>query len=90
MEYILEFRDESQLENVLEKMKKAKKAIMEACQALEEADSNTMNERGRYRDGMTRGNRGTSSYRRGRYRDEMDDMDMDRDMMDVRRSRYGY
>ena len=60
--YVLEFRDEHELDTVMEKMAKAKKALMEACEALEEADNKPgeMNERGNYRDGM--------SYRRGRYR----------------------
>lgn len=95
MDYILEFRDGAQLDDVIEKMRKAKKAIIEACEALEEADSNTMNERGRYREGGGGGSRsrsggggsGSSSYRRGRYREDWDDMD-EREMM--RSGRYGY
>lgn len=52
----------------MEKMAKAKKAVCEALEAMEEADNGSMSERGRYRDGM--------SYRRGggRYRD-YDEMD---------------
>lgn len=53
MAYILEFRDERHLEDVMEKLAKAKKAVMEACEAIEEADGNSgqMNERGgMYRD----------------------------------------
>jgi len=65
MAYVLEFRDERHLEDVMEKLAKAKKAVMEACEAIEEADGNSgqMNERGgMYRDEM--------HYRRGgRYRD---------------------
>lgn len=81
MAYIMEFRDESEKDELIEKMHKAKNAIMDACEALEEADSNNMHERGRYRGGNYRNN---MSYRRGgRYRDDWDEMD-------YRNSRYGY
>ncbi len=97
MDYILEFKDEAQLDRIMEKAYKAKKAMIELCEALEEADSNSMSERGRYREGggsRSRSGGGSSggsssSYRRGRYRDNDDDFDMDdREMM--RRGRYGY
>lgn len=68
MAYVLEFRDEQELDDVMEKMHKAKKAVCEAMEAMEEADgANTMSERGRYRNGM--------SYRRGggRYRESFRD-----------------
>ena len=81
MAYIMEFRDESEKDELIVKMHKAKNAIKDACEALEEADSNNMQERGRYRGGNYRNNMG---YRRGgRYRDDWDEMD-------YRNSRYGY
>ena len=67
MGYVLEFRDEQEYDNVVEKMHKAKKAVCDAWEALEDADS--LKERNRYRGGMYRDDMG---YRRGRYRDEYD------------------
>ena len=58
MGYVLEFKDERHLDDVMEKMHKAKKSLMEACDALEEADN--MKERNR--------------YMRRRYRDDWEDM----------------
>lgn len=69
MGYVLEFRDEHELDNVMEKMAKAKKSLMEACEALEEADG--MKERNRYRNGMYRNHYRDDwdmDYRGGRYR----------------------
>lgn len=61
MGYVLEFKDERHLDDVMEKMAKAKRAVMEACEALEAAD-NGMSERNRYRN------------MRGHYRDDWEDM----------------
>ena len=76
MGYILEFRDEMEKEELVQKLHAAKKAVCEAMDAVEDAD--TMQERGRYRG---------SNYRdrsRGmRMRDDMDDME-------YRNGRYGY
>lgn len=79
--YILSFRDEESREELVEKMHKAKKAICEAVDALEEAeeeDGGRYNERDyspRYRGGM-------------RYRDEAP---QDRSMMNRHgNGRYDY
>lgn len=73
MGYILEFRDEMEKEELIQKLHDAKKAVCEALDAMEDAD--TMQERGRYR--------GNMGYRRDmRMRDDMDDME-------YRRGRYG-
>lgn len=80
MAYVLEFRDEQELDNVMEKMHKAKKAVCEAMEAMEQADGgNTMSERGMYRNGM--------SYRRGRYREAFRDGN---DMEGRGEGRYSY
>lgn len=68
MGYILEFRDEQEYDDVVEKMHRAKKAVCDAWEALEEADN--MKERNRYRGGMMR--RGRYRDYEGRYRDEYD------------------
>ena len=68
MGYILEFRDEQEYDNVVEKMHRAKKAVCDAWEALEDADN--MKERNRYRGGMMR--RGHYRDYDGRYRDEFD------------------
>lgn len=62
MGYVLEFKDERHLDDVMEKMAKAKKSVMEACEALEAADNGMMSERNRYRN------------MRGHYRDDWEDM----------------
>lgn len=48
MGYILEFRSERDKDELIEKMHKAKKAVCDALESLE--DSEDMSERGRYRD----------------------------------------
>lgn len=65
MGYILEFRDEMEKEELLEKLHKAKKAVCDVLDMMEEADGG-MHERGRYR-GSYRGNM--------RMREDMEDMD---------------
>lgn len=65
--YILEFRDETEKKEVLEKLYKAKEAVCDAIECLEDADQEDpqMSERRhrmRRRDGM--------GYRGGRMRDE--------------------
>lgn len=78
MGYILEFRDEMEKEELMQKLHEAKKAVCDAMEAMEDAD--TMKERGRYRMGY----RDRMENRRGmRMRDDMDDMD-------YRNGRYGY
>lgn len=78
MGYILEFRDEMEKEELMQKLHTAKKAVCDAMEAMEDAD--TMKERGRYRMGY----RDRMENRRGmRMRDDMDDMD-------YRNGRYGY
>ena len=82
MAYVLEFRDEHELDDVMEKMHKAKKAVCEAMEAMEQADGgNTMSERSMYRNGM--------SYRRGggRYREAYRDGN---DMEGRGEGRYSY
>lgn len=74
MSYILEFRDEQERNEMMTKLNKAKKALCEVCDMMEEIEGgeNSMNERGMYRD---------MYYRRGgHYRDEAD----------YRNGRYGY
>ncbi len=61
MGYVIEFRDEEQYGDLMSKMHKAKKAVCEAFEELERADSTRMSER----DGHYRGD-----YRRGSYRDD--------------------
>lgn len=75
MGYIVEYRDESHYEDVMEKMRKAKKAVCDAWEALSDMDGESMQERsyGSYRGG------GRAMYRGGR--EEMDDD------MSMRRSR---
>lgn len=80
MGYILEFRDEEQYGELMSKMHKAKKAICEAFDAMEEADGDSeMGERrsyggrGNYRDYRDRG------YRDHGYRYDDERMDMRRD-----------
>lgn len=78
MGYVLEFRDEHEKEDLIEKMHKAKKAVCDALEAMEDADS--MKERGRYRGNY----RNDMGYRRSaRMRDDWDD-----DMY-YRHGRYG-
>lgn len=85
MGFIIEFRDEEQYGELMSKMHKAKKAICEAFDAMEEADSsNNMNER---RGGYSRGYRDTG-YRDTGYRDH-NYRDYDEDMM-YRRGRGRY
>ncbi len=66
MSYILEFRDETEHDELLNKLNKAKKALSEVCEMMEEAEvgENTMSERGMYRDEMNY-RRGVSRYRGG-------------------------
>lgn len=73
MGYIVEYRDESQHEEVMEKMRKAKKAVCEAWDALSEAEEGGMQQRsyGGYRGGG-----------RGMYREYDED-----EQMNMRRSR---
>lgn len=76
MGYVIEFRNESEKEDMIQKLHKAKKAVCEALEAMEDAD-NSMSERGRYRG--------------GNYRDDMDyrrNVSMRDDDMDYRRGRY--
>lgn len=78
MGYILEFRDEMEKEELMQKLHAAKKAVCDAMEAMEDADA--MQERGRYRMGY----RDRMDTRRGmRMRDDMDDME-------YRNGRYGY
>ena len=85
--YILEFRDETEKKEVLEKLYKAKDEICAAIECLEDADQEEegqMQERRRRmnrRDGMSRG----MGYRAGRMRDERM---MPEDEMEYRRGRY--
>lgn len=51
MGYIVEYRDESHFEEVLEKVHKAKKAICEALKALEENEGYSERDAAYYRDG---------------------------------------
>jgi hypothetical protein len=68
MSYILEFRDEQERTELMTKLNKAKKALCEVCDMMEEIEGgeNTMNERGMYRDEMYE--RGMHYRRGGRYR----------------------
>lgn len=85
--YILEFRDETEKQEVLDKLYKAKEEICAAIECLEDADQEEegqMQERRRRmnrRDGMSRG----MGYRGGRMRDERM---MREDEMDYRNGRY--
>lgn len=85
MGYILEFRDETDKQELMTKLRKAKKAVCEALEAMEDAEeAPQMQERGHYHDGM--------GYRGARMRDDrmMRDERMDRDEVEYRRGRYGY
>ena len=75
MGYIVEYKEEEYNE-VIEKVKQAKKLICEAMDMLEE---NSLEERGSYRGGSYRSGGG---YREGSYRDEEYD-----EGMNMRRSR---
>ena len=73
MGYILEFRDEEQYSEVMEKAHEAKDALCDLCEALESAgEDNGMGENeteyrgGNYRNGM--GNYRGGNYRSGGYR----------------------
>ena len=78
MGYILEFRNEMEKEELLTKLHKAKKAVCDVLEMMEDVDGG-MQERGR--------------YRMGNYRDGMNyrrDMRMrDEDDMEWRNGRYG-
>ena len=79
MGYIVEYRDESQYDELVEKMKKAKKAVCEAMEAIEEhEDEYGERSRGSYRSGM-----------RGGYRGGYREMDDEEERMEMRRSRDG-
>lgn len=71
--YIIEFRDESGYEEVMEKLHKAKKAIKEVCEAMEDGGSEYEERRGggNYRRGMA--HRGGYGHGPVGYRDEYDD-----------------
>lgn len=74
MGYILEFRDQHEREELLEKFYKAKKAVCEAWEALEK--SYQYNERGNTGNASHYG--GTMDYRnKGRYREEPEMRRMD-------------
>lgn len=84
--YILEFRDETEKKEVLDKLYKAKEAVCDAIECLEDADQeeSQMSERRRRmnrRDGMS----GRMGYRGGRMRDERM---MHEDEMEYRNGRY--
>ena len=63
--FIIEFRDEEQYGELMSKMHKAKKAICEAFDMIEDADSEMGERRGYYRDY----GRGYRDYRDSDYRD---------------------
>lgn len=71
--FIIEFRDEHEYNDIIEKMHKAKKAVHEACVALEEgyADYGERRGGGSYRRGMA--HRGGYGHGPVGYRDEYDD-----------------
>lgn len=72
MGYIVEYRDESHYDGVMEKMRKAKKAVCDAWEALSEMDGEVQERNyGSYRGG------GRSMYRVGREETD-DDMSMRR------------
>lgn len=76
MGYILEFRDETDKQELMTKLRKAKKAVCEALEAMEDAEENSqMQERGNYR----------GNYRGARMRDERM---MREDDMEYRNGRY--
>lgn len=63
MSYMIAFRDADEKDEAMEKLHEAKRALMEVCKMMEDADDDTsMSERGMYRGGGYR-------ERRGRYRD---------------------
>ena len=69
MGYILEFRDEEQYADVMEKAYEAKEALCDLCEALENAgeDKGMSESETEYRGGMSHRN-GMGSYRGGNYR----------------------
>lgn len=69
MGYILEFRDEEQYSEVMEKAHEAKEALCDLCDALESAgeDSGMGENETEYRGGMNRRS-GMGNYRGGNYR----------------------
>lgn len=84
MGYILEFKDEFDKKEVLEKLHQMKEDLCEICEMLEDADTEEgqMQERGRM---MRRG--GMRRRGMGRIRDERM---MREDDMEYRNGRYGY
>lgn len=87
MGYVIEFRDESGYDEVMDKLYKAKKALMEVCEEME--SNSEMGERrggsSGYRRGMSYrgGSGGSMGYR--------DDYDMEDGSMSMRRGgRYRY
>lgn len=76
MSYIVEYRDEQEYEDVISKMHKAKKAVCEAMEALEESGVDFGERNMGYRRGM-------SSYRG-------DDYDGYSERMGMRYGRYRY
>ena len=79
--YILEFRDETEKKEVLEKLYKAKDEICAAIECLEDADQE---EEGQMQERRLRMNRGMG-YRAGRMREERM---MPEDEMEYRMGRY--
>lgn len=79
MSYILEYRDEHEYNEVLEKLNKAKKVLSEVCEMMEQTDGYSE------RNGMRGGYRG--GYRED-YRD--DDWSGDMKMRRGRNGRYSY
>lgn len=73
MSYILEYRDEQEYSNVKKLLDKAKKALQEACEMMEESESYSERNgmRGGYRDGYRdedwNGEMGMRRGRNGRY-----------------------
>ena len=73
MSYILEFRDEQERNEMMTKLNKAKKALCEVCDMMEESESYSERNgmRGGYRDGYRdedwNGEMGMRRGRNGRY-----------------------
>lgn len=81
--YVLEFREDD-YEDVVEKMHKAKKAVCEAFEALEQVgDDNGYSERNYSERGYSE--RGNMGYRRGMSRRD----DWENERMEMRRNRSG-
>lgn len=78
--FIIEFKNEEQYGELMSKLHKAKKAICEAFDAMEEADPSEMNERNYYRGDY----RGYGGYRERGYRD-----DYENERMNMRRDNRG-